>query len=51
MKTAILISLLSIVLLLNACASVNKSPTCPKSTLGQCLSMGAVNDLVDQGAF
>jgi len=51
MKTATLISLLSIVLLLNACANINKSPACPKSTLGQCLSMGAVNDLIDQGSF
>ncbi len=36
-------------LVLVSCASV--PPTCPKTTPGQCKSMGEVNALVDQGVF
>ncbi len=38
-------------ILLASCASIPASSTCPKNTSGECQSMGAVNDLVDQGAF
>ncbi len=38
-------------LILASCASIPASSTCPKSTPGECQSMGAVNDLVDQGVF
>ncbi len=38
-------------LVLASCTSIPASSTCPKSTPGECQSMGAVNALVDQGVF
>ncbi len=46
-----LLLLSSTILFLSACATSSKVPSCPKSTLGQCLSMGEMNELVDRGIF
>jgi len=45
-----LIILLLLSLLTSACTQMRHN-TCPKSTLGQCRSMGEMNHLVDQGVF